>query len=100
MSPRPIETTLVISFKAGGAVGKHYVKVCPRKPSGQSMNAFEYPVLFEGEDRGVGIVAQMSFTVEEEGLYWIDIEFLESVVTRIPLRVIYQRAAQTALPGM
>ena len=93
MPPKVIDATLVVVFKSGSASGKHIIKIRLEKPSGLVMPAREYPVLFEGEDRGVGIVSQMSLVLDEEGLYWIDVLFEESVVTRIPLRVLYQRVA-------
>ena len=94
MPPSTIQTTLVVSFKAGDAVGKHYIKIRPQKPSGEFLPEQEFPALFEGADRGVAIVAQMALVLDEEGLYWLDVIFEESVVTRIPLRVLYQRIGQ------
>ncbi len=58
----------------------------------------EFPVLFEGQDRGVAIVAPMTLVLDEEGLYWFDVTFEEKLVTRIPLRVLYQRVGQSS-PG-
>ena len=59
----------------------------------------EFPTLFEGRDRGVGIVAQIGFILDEEGLYWIDVFFREAIVTRIPMMVLYQMVAQISHPG-
>lgn len=96
--PSPVQATLVVVFKAGDTSGKHYIKIRPQKPSGGLLFDQEFPVLFEGQDRGVAIVAPMTLVLDEEGLYWFDVTFEEKLVTRIPLRVLYQRVGQSS-PG-
>jgi hypothetical protein len=91
----PISGTLVIALKSGFQRGKMYIKVRPRTPSGKALPEQEFPVLFEGDDRGIGIVAPFALVVDEEGLYWFDVFAEENLVTRIPMRVVYQRLAQT-----
>ena len=98
MQPSPLQTTLVIGFKSGAATGKHVIRIRPVTPSGMALPEQEFPVLFEGRDRGPGIVAQIGFMLNEEGLYWIDVLFEDSVVTRIPMMVLYQRVAQASGP--
>lgn len=91
MPPFNHSMTLVISFKAGAARGRQTLKIVPEDPAGQSLKAIELPVLFEGEDKGVNQTIQYTFTVNTEGLYWFDV-FLDSrLVTRMPLRVVYNR---------
>ena len=94
--PIPIQPTAVILFKAGFAAGKYYIKLKIHTPSGKVLPEQEFPVLFEGNDRGAGIVAVMNLVLEEEGLYWIDINLQDSVapVTRMPLRIIHLMAAR------
>lgn len=89
--PMPIQPTAVILFKAGFATGKYYIKLKIHTPSGKILPAQEFPVLFEGNDRGAGIVAIMNLTLDEEGLYWIDVNLQDSAapVTRIPLRILH-----------
>lgn len=98
MQPSPIQFTAAILFKSGFAEGKYFIRLRPHTPSGKMLAEQEFPVLFEGADRGVGVVAQMGLIAEEEGLYWIDVLLQETVVTRMPLRVLYQRAGPTAPP--
>ena len=83
MPPSPFQITLVVTFKSGSASGKHYIKVRLQKPSGGFMLEEESPVLFEGDDRGAGIVSQMGLILEEEGLYWIDVLFEDYVVPEL-----------------
>ena len=74
--------------------GKATLKVVPNTPSGAQMPASETSVLFEGEERGVAFVTPMGFVANEEGLYWFDVLINDVRLTRIPLRVIYQKIRQ------
>ena len=52
------------------------------------------PVLFEGDERGVNLFVNLNLQVKEEGLYWFDVLVEDAVMTRIQLRVMYQRVSQ------
>lgn len=82
----------LFSFRAGTARGKYTMKISPRTPSGGDMPEFSVPVMFEGEeDSGANVIINMSIQVKEEGLYWFNILLNEEVVTRVPLRIVYQK---------
>lgn len=100
VKPAPLQTTLAVSFKAGSAKGKHRIKIRVNKPNnGGTLAESEVPVYFEGaEEHGVLVGMPMMLVIQEEGLYWIDVRFEDALVTRIPLRVLYQQA-QMANPG-
>ena len=49
-------------------------------------------VFFEGEDRGANLVMEIATRFQFEGLYWFDVMLSDEQMTRIPFRVIYQRA--------
>jgi hypothetical protein len=92
-----IAFTIVIVFKSGDFRGRSEIELRPESPSGKQLPAIKFPVNFEGEgDRGTGIGIMMQFKAEEEGLFWFDV-LLQipggaiHFVTRIPMRVIYQR---------
>ncbi len=91
MPPVPINLIAVVSFKSGSARGTHTVKLRPEAPSGIRLEEISFPVLFEGEDRGVNIIAHMGLLAQQEGLYWFDVLLDDVLVTRIPLRLVYQR---------
>ncbi len=99
MPPTTLIFFLVISFKAGFIRGKHMVRITPTSPTGVEMPTIEIPQLFEGEDRGTMIAAQMNFLAQEEGLYWFKVFFESALVTQMPLRVIYQRVGFGAQAG-
>lgn len=92
MPPTPFQATLVIVLKSGEMRGPARVRVAPTTPSNQPMPVIEFPVYFEGDaDRGVGIVAETRFAIPEAGLFWFDVQMADSTITRIPLRVVYQK---------
>ncbi len=90
LPPTPLNFTVVVALKSGSARGRHKITLRPENPSGQQMNSLEVPIHFEGEDRGANVIIGFNMTAEQEGLYWIDVLFGETVLTRMPLRVIYQ----------
>jgi hypothetical protein len=91
MAPFPVNLTGLIVLKAGEARGRYRVTVTLELPSGQQAPAqIELPVLLEGEDRGVNLVIQLGFQAEQEGLYWFNVDFEGTQLTRMPLRVVYQ----------
>jgi hypothetical protein len=90
MEPFDYHLKLLIKFKSGWARGVHKVKVQPAKPSGELMPELVRSVLFEGEeDRGVDIIIDSIFKLDETGIYWVYIYLNDIRVTQIPLRVIY-----------
>lgn len=91
MPPAPINLMAVIAFKSGFARGPFTVRMKLVAPSHQELNTVELPILLEGEDRGACLTVQLGFQAEEEGLYWFDVYLLDALVTKVPLRVVYQR---------
>jgi hypothetical protein len=90
LPPATYQFTAVIGFKSGSARGSYPVGIRPEAPSGQQLPTFTQTIHLEGEDRGANLIVNFGLTVEMPGLYWIDVLFRDEVVTRIPLRVIYQ----------
>jgi hypothetical protein len=93
MPPFTINAWLVITLKAGAARGRNSVRLVPEAPSGLTLPSAQMPVLFESEDRGVNLVFQLNFQAEMEGLYWFDVFIEDRRLTRVPLRVVYQRVS-------
>lgn len=84
---------LAITIKSGAARGSHEIRIFRESPSGMRDTAplFTMTSFFEGEERGVGLYGPITMTLEEEGLYWFDLYVGETLMTRMPFRVIYQR---------
>lgn len=91
MPPMPIQLKCLIILKAGVAQGSYPVKVTVTGPSGQEAHLATLPVLFEGNDRGVNLNLAMNFVAQQEGLYWFGVFVHEQILTRVPLRILYQR---------
>jgi hypothetical protein len=93
MPPFPVNLTLVVLLKSGEARGRHTVRLAIEAPSGELLpDAGSLPVLLEGEERGVNLLLNLGFIAEQEGLYWFNVHFgtQDVLLTRIPLRVVYQ----------
>lgn len=59
-------------------------------PSGLKIAEQNLPVLFEGEDRGVNLVLNLNMTLNLEGVYWFGVSLENQLLTKIPLRILYQ----------
>ena len=101
MPPMLVAVTALIMLKPGDARGRYTIRIRPEKPSGEQMPPLEAPVRFEGGegDRGANLIVPIQMQVEDEGLYWFDVLWVderapkdqqETLLSRIPLRVVYQ----------
>ncbi len=61
-----------------------------QQPNGVSLPERSFDVMFEGEERGVNLILQLQME-GLEGLYWFEISVNDCLLSRVPLRVIYQR---------
>lgn len=91
MPPITVRANAAIILKSGFFRGPATVKIAVRSPSDQLAGQSVFPVLFEGDDRGVAIITNLNAVLQEEGLYWVDVFLQDQVITRIPLRTVYQR---------
>lgn len=82
--------TLVVTLKSEDARGRHPVSLRIQQPSGVYLPKREFDVMFEGEERGVNLILQLGREALE-GLFWFDVAVNENLLTRVPLRVMYQR---------
>lgn len=80
-----------LMFKSGFARGSFTASLAIRTPSGRVMQEASLPMLLEGHDRGVQLNFNMNLVLEEDGLYWVDVSVGNRLMTRMPLRVVYQR---------
>ena len=99
-SPETIPSTIInlsalISLKPGSARGKGIVILRVETPSGLKLPDQLLPVLFEGDDRGVNLIVAFNMVIDQEGVYWFDVLLEEQLLTRVPLRILYQRIGQS-----
>ena len=83
--------SIVVILKSGEMSGKYTLRVIPQTPSGQRLPPMQMPALFERDERGVILCVPLGLVATEEGLYWFDVMIEQEVLTRIPLRVMYQK---------
>lgn len=99
MPPAAVSLSLLVSLKSGRAKGRHDMQIMVESPAGlRSPVAPANSIFLEGEDRGANLVLNLTFTAHQEGLYWFDVLLDGALLTRVPLRLLYQRL-ETGIPG-
>ena len=93
-----LSLTMLIAFKSGDVRGSYPIRITMLDPLQREASIAKQNALFEGEDRGVNLIVNIGVVIQQDGLYWFNIFFNEEATprTRVPLRVIYQGAAQTS----
>jgi len=91
MPPVTYPMKMVIMLKSGRARGRHELKIIPELPSGETKRPHIRSIQMEGEEKGFNNIINMLFTFTMEGLYWFDVYLDDSLLTRIPLRIKYNR---------
>lgn len=92
MPPAKYPLKIVLMFVSGRAKGSHDAAVRIEQPDATTTSCWEGRVFLEGEDRGANVVIALDAEFPMEGLYWFDVYFDAARLTRMPFRVIYQRA--------
>ena len=92
MPPTRLSFWGYLAFKSGFAKGSFTVTVRANGPSGQKLPPVMLPMFLEGDDRGAGLGFQLNLEAQEDGLYWFDVLIGDRLITRMPLRIVYQRA--------
>ena len=95
MQPFTYQFVACLTFKSGFMNSKMTIWIKPKSPEGRELAEMSFPVLFEGNDRGAGVIVQLSFTFETEGLYWFDVFVEDELVTRMSMRVLYQQTVSS-----
>jgi hypothetical protein len=87
---------LVLMLKSGEARGRSNLRIVPQVPTGETKDALDLTVHFEGDEKGHNIAANLNFGFEMEGLYWFHVYVDDHKLTSIPLRVKYDRRVMRA----
>jgi hypothetical protein len=93
-----VNLTLAVVLKSGNMQCSSTMTIRPTSPNGIQMGEVKVPVLFEGQERGVGVITQIAMVVKETGLFWFDVLIDGVMLTRIPLRILYFQGRQTGSP--
>lgn len=82
---------LVLMLKSGRALGRHDITIIPQLPSAETHEPFVRSIHLEGEERGINLILNMTYTFEQEGVHWFQVYFDDDLLTKIPFRVKYER---------
>ncbi len=97
MPPSNVSVFLLVILKSGFIRARHTLRIIPTTPSGRTLPEMSAGVLLEGDDRGVNVILNVQLLASEEGVYWFQVLFEEQLLTRVPLRILYQRVTQGGL---
>jgi hypothetical protein len=102
ISPAVIQFNIVIVLKAGDLhIGKYALKIVLIKPDGSESSSNDIDAFFSGSDEnGVALISPIAIPTPEEGLHWFDVYFEGRLITRIPLRVLYQQVQMSPFQPM
>lgn len=92
---RSMPVFFLIGLKPGQARGTFPIRIEREDPSTLRATVVEGEVFLEAEDRGVNLIVRGDFAPPEPGLYWYDIFFNDELLTRMPLRAIFQAQPTT-----
>ena len=82
---------MVIMLKAGRARGQHELRIVPQLPSGETKTPLVRSIQLEGEAHGINSLINMFFTFTMEGIHWFNVYLDDSLLTKVPLKVKYNR---------
>lgn len=93
MPPHEREFTIVVIVKSGTYRGDASVRIT-QEPVGKGVKrTLETNFHLEGDERGHQMIFRIRDRFTEPGLYWFHVYLNDYPVTRIPLRVMYQRTS-------
>ena len=96
MEPYTANYFFLIKLIAGSTRGTNNLELQLQKPSGESRTPQRIVINFEGDDnRPVDITGPLRVTFDMPGLYWLDIFFNGSRLSRMPLSVVYLPQSRT-----
>ncbi|HUZ00384.1 MAG TPA: hypothetical protein VMU89_08530 [Thermomicrobiaceae bacterium] len=86
-----LQANLVLVFASGDARGERTVTVTAVEPDGQRLAPVEQSISLLGEDHRATIISNLSLDIAKTGVYWFDVTLNQRPITRIPLRIGYER---------
>lgn len=100
MPESTVELTAFVLLKAGDWRGGTELSLEPEAPSGHKYPKLSFHPNFEGDDdRGISLTVSSRFTFKEAGLYWFHVSLNQQLITRMPLRAVYERIPVSSSTG-
>lgn len=91
---------LAVMLKSGEARGTHEIGLKLEAPSGIIHDVGARSIFLRGEETGVNLRIQAHVTFGLAGLYWFYIHFDDDLLTKVPLRLLYQKEQQSVQPTL
>jgi len=85
-----VTPTLVVALRSDEAKGRHTISIVGEQPDGSRLPPANFDVTFEGGERGINLVLPMVLE-PQEGLYWFEVWIGDQLLSRVALRIVYQR---------
>jgi hypothetical protein len=100
MPPLEWQATVFISLKPGQARGGTGFRILMESPDGFSREVAAGSFNFlGGPNNGADLLAPFKHRFEMPGVYWFDIEIDGSILTRMPLEILYERRVMPRPPN-
>ena len=97
MEPFTHTVSMYVCLRRGDQGGKHQLGVTIVGPSGSRTTILATPIDFEGvPGSGIDLTAELPVRIEKPGAYWFEVALNASIITRVPLRVNYERVVRPA----
>lgn len=96
--PGIIRLHLYLLFKSGDAKGKYDldVRLCRPDHETEPLKIDSKTLEFKGGEHGSALDLTLTLAIKMAGLHWLDVLVNKSLVTRVPLKIVYrQRTNQT-----
>ncbi|MDI3340870.1 MAG: hypothetical protein QJR03_10085 [Sphaerobacter sp.] len=91
MPPFRLDANLVVMFASGDTVGERMVTIVAEQPDGERLPPVSQRIVLRGNDQRSTIVSNLSLDIAQTGVYWFDVYLDDDLVTRIPLRIGWER---------
>jgi hypothetical protein len=89
-----MNTWFFVAAKAGDAKGKHKLELVLIEPNGTRGIVSESDLLLLGDEHGQFLRANLNFSIQAGGLYWMDVLIDGKSFTRTPLRVVFRQPSK------
>ena len=93
MPELPHQMNALIMLTSGQARATCEIKIVPEEPSGLEKEPYIQSAFLEGEDKGANLLINLRTIFKEPGLYWYKVYCNDSLMTKMPFRVIYGRTS-------
>ncbi len=91
LPPGTIPLTGLVSLRSQTHGASGVVRIDQVDPDGRRSSWPDLPFVLEGEQPGANLILKMALDARGEGLYWFDVVVNERVLSRMPIRVVYQK---------